>query len=186
MEYNADYSWRGPLLIIGFYWRPYGGFFSDWYFKKKESYVLVYQWLHPPTGVRSGINCKLNIMQKEEWILRRIQLFLGVGNVVSKSSGQFSYDVSHEGDIDHIISIFDKCEFVSPHKLHDYTTWKTVFRMIKDGYQWYPSRGDFKIKINHACVWTVILELWNYILRDYTLDADRPRVGNGIVRAFEK
>jgi hypothetical protein len=75
--------------------------------------------------LRSGlpvINCKLNIMQKEYLILKRIQLFLGVGNVVSKSSGQFSYDVAKRSDIDHIISILDKYEFVSPHKLHDYIT----------------------------------------------------------------
>ena len=67
------------------------------------------------------VYCYFNITQKEKEVLGKIQSYLNLGNINSKSKEIYSYDIGNNSQLFELITKLDKMQFQSESKYYDYT-----------------------------------------------------------------
>jgi len=67
------------------------------------------------------IYCYFNITQKEKEVLEKIQSYLNLGNINTRSKGGYSYDIGINSQLFELITKLNKIQFQSGPKYYDYT-----------------------------------------------------------------
>lgn len=80
------------------------------------------------------IYCYFNITQKEKEVLEKIQSYLNLGNINTRSKGGYSYDIGINSQLFELITKLNKIQFQSGPKYYDYTIWKIILWMVYKGY----------------------------------------------------